>query len=286
VAVEGDDNPTTEDFEDAIAKLLTIEDIDIIIPVSGEQAVHELVITHIAACVANQMERRAIFGTDGVDDPLTSTEAIAMASAYENERTMLLSPSSIQYFNALSNSIEELPSYYVAAALAGVAASYEAYIPLTMKQIYGFYGVNEYKSKAVKMNEMRNGLALFDVFHGVFRMLHGKTTDTSSIVTSEWSVSFAKDRMMQSLRDAFSTNIIGTPITADTPYMVKSMTIGVLERLKVNSYINDYGDVKVRQNTTDPTLIEVKYAYKPTYPLNYIYIQFSVDLESGILSAE
>jgi hypothetical protein len=232
------------------------------------------------------MERRAIFGTDGSTSALTSSELIALAEGFSSERVMLLSPSSVQYFNSTANSVDVLPAYYVAAALAGVAAGYDAYMPLTMKQIYGFYGPNEYKSKAVKLNEMRNGLAMFEFYHGAMRMLHGKTTDTASVVVAEWSVSFAKDRMMQAMRDAFSSNIIGQPITADTPYSVKSTAISSLERLKVNYYINDYMDVKVRQNSVDPTLMEVKFAYRPTYPLNYIYVQFSIDLDTGNITVE
>jgi hypothetical protein len=41
-------------------------------------------------------------------------------------------------------------------------------------------------------------------------------------------------------------------------------------------------DLAVRQtSSTDPTVVEVKFAYKPAYPLNYIVISFSIDMSTG-----
>jgi hypothetical protein len=45
--------------------------------------------------------------------------------------------------------------------------------------------------------------------------------------------------------------------------------------------IRDYQDLKVRQMETLPDVIEVRYAWLPAYPLNYIVVRYAVTLPSG-----
>jgi hypothetical protein len=268
------------DWETAVAKLEVPDDIDIIVPVSGDAAVHAVVEAHVNAMVASNMERRAIVGQDGAGSPVASASLISAASTIDNQRVALVSPSSIVYFNPQTNAEMVLGSQYFAAALAGVAAAQVPYMPLTMKTVSGFLKMNEARSKSVKNNEARGGLCVFEDVNGSIRIRHGLMTDPTSVHTREWSVVFAKDRMIQTLRSTYE-DIIGQPILEDTTFIVKSLTVGALEQLKFSGYINDYSEAKVRQNTEDPTLIEVKFEYKPTYPLNYVYIQFAVDMTSG-----
>jgi hypothetical protein len=268
------------DWEDAVAKLEAADDIDIIVPVSGDTNVHAVVEAHVDAMVSNNAERRAIVGQDGSVTPVASATLISSASALDNQRVMLVSPSSITYFNPQTNAEVVLGSQYFACALAGVAGAQVPYMPLTMKTVSGFLKMNETRSKSIKNNEARGGLCVFEDVNGSIRIRHGLMTDPTTVYSREWSVVFAKDRMIQSLRLAYE-DIIGQPILEDTTFIVKSITVGVLEQLKFSGYINEYSEAKVRQNTDDQTLIEVKFEYKPTYPLNYVYIQFAVDMTSG-----
>jgi hypothetical protein len=56
---------------------------------------------------------------------------------------------------------------------------------------------------------------------------------------------------------------------------------GALEAAVDSGIIYAYNDLKARQLTSDPSVIEVKFQYRPSYPLNYIVIKFSINTETG-----
>jgi hypothetical protein len=45
----------------------------------------------------------------------------------------------------------------------------------------------------------------------------------------------------------------------------------------------DYANVQVRQ-LAQPTTIEVRFNYRPAFPINYINIVFGIDLTTGDLT--
>jgi hypothetical protein len=184
-------------------------------------------------------------------------------------------------FNPVTQNIDVVGGHFLAAAVAGVAAANSPYVALTNKDVQGFWKMNELRTRAQKMDEARNGVMVIEDSRGKIRVFHGLSTDTTSVNTREYSVVFAKDRMMQTFRDTFDDSIIGQPITPNTVTTVKAIAIGVLELLQTNNYIYSYQSLVARQNALDPTMIEVKFEYKPTYPLNYVYIQFGINLETG-----
>lgn len=272
---------TITDWEDAIAKLESLTELDIIVPVTGDPNVHALVLSHVSAMSANGAERRAILGRDGTVTPVASSVLQSEALSMTNSRMHIASPSTVGYFNPSLNTIDTIGAQYWAAAALGTAASQPPFMPLTMKPQFGFAKMTEFRSKAQKTAESRAGLMVFeDNAGGGIRIRHGISTDVSSVLTREWSVMFAKDKLVKELRETYDS-IIGQPISESTPFIVKALTIGALSRMKSSGYINDFVDAKIRQNSTDPTLIEVKFEYKPTFPLNYVYVQFSIDMSSG-----
>lgn len=285
VAVENDAAATNVDYINALDKLKAYDDIDVVVPLTGDTVVHANAAAHATEMANNAAERRFILGTDGSSSPISSATLQTYAQNLNNRRVMLLSPSSVKFYNNYTNSVETLPAYYVAAALAGVAAKNNVYEALTSKRIQGFYKVGEVRSKTTKMEEARNGLCVIEDSTGALRVFHGITTETASVLTREFSIVFAKDRLMQILRDTFNTSIIGQPIVEDTLFAVKTMATGVLDMAQRSNYIVSYSDVEVRQNSLEPTRIDVKFVYEPPYPLNYVYVEFSVDLENGNINA-
>jgi hypothetical protein len=45
-----------------------------------------------------------------------------------------------------------------------------------------------------------------------------------------------------------------------------------------------FDSVQVKSTSTDPTILEVRFNYRPAFPINYIDIKFTVDLTSGATS--
>jgi hypothetical protein len=77
--------------------------------------------------------------------------------------------------------------------------------------------------------------------------------------------------------------LIGSPILEDTPLQVKSVVAGVLESLLGEQAIVEYTELKARIASVDPSVIQVKFEYRPAYPLNYVLVTFSVNLTEGTI---
>jgi hypothetical protein len=111
---------------------------------------------------------------------------------------------------------------------------------------------------------------------------HGTSSDPTSVLTREMSLVRAKDSMVTLIHDTMdSSGIIGTPINDETPIRIKGVMAGCLETLVGAGVIVAYNDLKVRQQSIDPTVVEVKFQYQPAYPLNYIVISFSINTLTG-----
>jgi hypothetical protein len=72
-------------------------------------------------------------------------------------------------------------------------------------------------------------------------------------------------------------------MTARTPDVVLAGVTSALEEATRLELIFEYGDIQYRINPIEPTAIEIRFAYKPTLPLNYIVVQFSIDTTLGTL---
>jgi hypothetical protein len=58
----------------------------------------------------------------------------------------------------------------------------------------------------------------------------------------------------------------------------------VLETYKSSDVIVDYSGLTVTQQSTDPSVMEVKFRYRPAYPLNYVLISFGIDQTTGTVT--
>ena len=74
---------------------------------------------------------------------------------------------------------------------------------------------------------------------------------------------------------------IGMPIYDTTIVQVKASAEAALVSLVRDSIIRGYRNLKARQIDTLPDVIEVRYEWRPAYPLNYIVVRYSIATESG-----
>jgi hypothetical protein len=90
--------------------------------------------------------------------------------------------------------------------------------------------------------------------------------------------------MIESLRDTLDS-LIGEVIADDTaPGVVASAIRNVLEALRGAGDLVAYSDIQARTTSLDPTIIEVRFSYRPAFPINYINIVFSLDLTTQTLT--
>lgn len=269
-------------WADAFDALTVVENVDIVVPLSGDSSVWQLALAHINAMKSNEDERVALIGADGTETVIPSTSMISAAQGFNNEDMWLVSPSTFRFRNPISSAVEVIPGYYVAACIAGYENSVPQYTPLTRKAISGIYSANEYQSKSVKTNQCANGLMYVDETQGTMRILHGRTTCTNSIVEQESNIVLTKHYVIKTLRQMFENGYIGSIITPTTLLSIKASAQSALINLRDGNYISNFTGLSVEQDASNPTQVNIAFSYVPMYGMNYIEISFSVDAASTI----
>lgn len=285
VAVDPEDPevPTMADYSKALDKFRDENNISIIVPATGATPIHQLVLQHVTAQSNNMYERRAILGFDGVVQPITSAQRIAAAQAISDKRVALVSPDSFDYFAPELNKVIQLGSQYMAASLAGWAVNHNAAWPLTRKRMLGWQKPTVQQRDGEKNLESQNGLMVVELTRqNLVQVRHGVTTDNSDMLAAEWNIIGQGDVLVYRIRDYLNADdLIGQPIYDTTLINVKASAESALQSLKRDEIIVDYQNLKVRQLEAQPDVVEVRFEWKPAFPLNYIVVRYSITTTTG-----
>ena len=273
-------------WEDALDRLADIEDVDVVVPISGNEAVHDKVELHVNSASNNRnRHRRAILGRDGTTGAVSRDDLVQKANVYSNQRLSLIDPTKFKILNDRTDEDMNVGAQYAAAAIAGRMASQDVQEPLTRKSISGFRKVGESRTESDMLSSQRNGLmVVWQKRNGQIIVRHGLTTDTTNIFNQELSVMMGRDRLTNLFENMLDQQgLIGSPITENTPETVVGGVTGVLEEAVEDGLIYSYDGVKFRIPSSRPTVIQVKFQYQPTMPLNYVEVSFAIDTQSGTL---
>ena len=275
--------PTLDEYVTALNKLSDNPDISVIVPATGMQPLHVEVLAHVNRQSLAQFERRAILGRDGSGTSISSSQLISNARALSSRRVALVSPTKMHYFSSEVNRDVVIGGQFLAAALAGLSVSQRASTPLTRKRVLGFSDIGVRASEVEKSLESQNGLMVIEkTREGQIRVRHGVTTDPSTYLDREWSVTGQEDAMLYRLRRFLDNNqIIGAIINDITLVTIKATVDSTLQSLISDQTINGYSDLKVRQLGTQPDVVEIRFAWNPAMPLNYIVVRYSVNVTTG-----
>lgn len=239
-------------------------------------------LTHVNTVSEDNFLRIGIIGFD----PSVTTTPDVIATALSSKRVMVAyaAPGGLQYYSGGSNTAFPLGHEYLAAAYAGLMTAQDPQVSLTRQQVRGFLGLSGTPlSNSLKNQYGAAGVAISEVDR-LNRLVvrHSLMTDVSSINTRESSVVRAKDALILSIEDGLEeSGLIGDPIDDSTPIVIKSVMATLLESAVTSGLIVSYASLGVRQQSVDPTVMEVKFSYKPAYPLNYILVAFTIDMQSG-----
>jgi hypothetical protein len=278
-----------ECYQDALNKFRDEEQIAIVVPASGSATLHSQVQQHIQQQSNAKYERRAILGFDGTVAAKPTSLRITQAQVLSDQRIALVSPSRFRYYAPeISRTIQKedgivIGGQFMAAAIAGKSVSQIASMPLTRKNIMGFIGPDEIQREGEKNLESSNGLLVVErTRRGQIQVRHGVTTKPTDILTREWSIIGQQDVMVYRIRDYLDGDgLIGMPIYDTTLIQVKVSAEAALTSLVRDQIIVGYQNLKVRQIATLPDVVEVRYEWKPAYPLNYIVVRYSVAVMTG-----
>jgi len=279
---------------DAYAKIATNYAAAIVVPVtdglqdSDTSAAGTDLRTAMETASADGYYRIGILGFDPAVD--TAPDQIISAGSFSDPRVVLAyaSPSGMAYFNGAANQTLNLGHQYLAAAYAGLLSSLPVQQGLTKQIVRGFSGLgatspttslkNRYASAGVAVTEI-DRLGNTVVRHGV------TTMGPSNLTQGEISLIRQGDYLLQLMQvGTDQAGLIGTPITADTADSIKAVVSGLLENAVIQGAILGYSGLAVTQASVNPSVMQVVFAYQPSWPINYISIVFSIDTTTGLTS--
>lgn len=215
---------------------------------------------------------------------------IAVAASVADQRAVMAYPNALNLYNGNTNQTIVVDGAFLAAAYAGQLSANGVEQGLTRETINSFTGIpatiQQLQTKTFKDALSKGGVAVTEINRqNVLVCRHGVSTDMTSVLTREVSVTRQNDALYYLLLDGIdAAGLIGSPITLGTVLAVKGVVTGILEAAVNNQIIVDYQDAAVRQQALpsgDPTAIEVKFAWLPALPLNYIVVSFAIDLNTG-----
>lgn len=273
----------SSDWEDAFIRSNDNLDIDVIVPVSASTAVVTLAANNVIQGQNINLLRRTFVGLDGRVTPSSVEDHTDQAGLFENSRVVAVAPGAVDFFTGIGSTVLTLDGSFAAVAVAGAFAGRPTSTPLTRKEIRGFTKLSSTWSEEYMNLAQKDGVCvLWQKRDGSIVVRHGLTTDMSNIYTQEISIQASKDVLIHLLEDTLEVqSLIGSVITPETPNYVLSAVAGALERAIATNLIYGYSGLKFRQPLNQPTVIEVRFMYKPTLPLNYVQVQFSIDTQTG-----
>jgi hypothetical protein len=292
-------------WADTLYGLRDIEDINVLVPIVGQSQanVGDSNLLNILQVVQDhvyfmQQQDQYIISVSGQDaSASTSVAQAATLRTHANtlrgryggvvaEQIVCVSPS--KFVRSLPNLGQSttVGGQYAAAGVAGMLSSRGTSSSLTRKTLSGFTSVADARSLSDKNTDAGAGLFVIEQRGGNIVVRHAITLDQTSSARRELSVVRAKHRMIESVKTTLDKQIVGN-ILADNnaPSTVSATVVGVLESLRQSRDLVDYTGVNSRLLSLDPTTIQVRFSYRPAFPLNYIDISFSLDLSTGSITA-
>lgn len=289
-------------WQQTLTGLRDFNDVNIVVPIAGEKsavlsdatAIFGWVQDHIYWARSNGQYIMGILGSDttqgvAISGTTLRTNAGNIASQYGGLYCQQLALiNSTKFGRRLPNTGQTwfVGGQYMAAAIAGMLSSAPANQPITRQQPSGFIST-DYKVKSEKVLDGGVGLLVIDdLGNNQLQIRHGLTLDNTSTASREISVVRTKHVVISSVQSTLNSQILGKVFPAgDAPLVVATAASGVLELLKQGGNIVDYHSVAARTLANiDPTTIELRFSYKPAFPVNYINIVFSLDTTNNTIS--
>lgn len=295
VAPTGSDS----DWSTTLEALRVQEDVNVIVPIIGVggpvltssdptiRSIISAVKSHIDFMRALNIRVLAICGTDstlaGQGEQATRR---TLAQTFASEDITIMCPARFDYVNNANRRIS-VGGQYAAAAFAGMLSRYPVQATMTRKTMGGLVAVtsSEVVNRQEKNRDAASGLTVLENVAGRIRVRHALTTDVSSITKSELNVVRSKHFLLDAIYDVMDEQIIGQVVADESaPITVQVALDSVLQSMQIQGVVVSYGGISARLSNTNPTQMDLRFAYKPPFALNYISVEFSIDLGQGSLS--
>jgi hypothetical protein len=306
VALNPADGSLTQQLNSAYSKIATNPACTIVVPVltdsltpeSGTasayaQELAEALSTAMWAAYNDGFPRVGFFGLPA-NYSESSLPVPSLAASIASRRLVLAYPEIVLLYNSSANQTFQTSGFYLAVALGARLSSLPVDTGLTTQVLSGFAGLPQAEVAAMT-NAFMNTLATAGVsvcymnYQGALACRQGLTTDMSALNYQEVSIVRQSDSLLTAMSQGLqASGLIGSPITGNTVSAVQEVALGILESAVSNSIIVSYTNLTVTQQSYpggSPTIIAITYSYLPALPLNFITVQQSVDLSTGLVAS-
>lgn len=287
-AVQMTDN-TMQAYQDVLGKLAATE-IDLIVPLIPRDAttfaqLHSVTRSHVItmSSVSEGKNRIAFVADDNTTDVATY---ILHGDALDSERMVLTAPPTVGAMvlptdDSLAEVDTQINSVYLNAAMAGFLANPDTAIsqPLTRQSLPGFTTIGKTYLKSEISALLSNGILVVEQPFGAdVRVVHGRTTDPSTVENSEITIVRLGDFFGKSLKTVLETKYIGGRVDGPTLASIRSTINSFADNFIANDSIISISGLSVTQDLLNPTKVNVALKIHPVYPLNFIDIKFSIGI--------
>lgn len=300
-------------WEDTLYVLRPIQDLNILVPVVGQDGVNVsdaamlqifgAVQSHLAYMNIQNQYIVAILGEDGTVEGvgndtsgLMSVMRTVHAPGLQENFGNDISAQCVLINNTVfqratpggigTNTTINVGGQYCAAAVSGALGGRAVSSSLTRKPILSFQGITDPRTQADKNADAGAGMFVVEQIGSLIRCRQALTLDiVDGPEFSELSVVRSKFLMIESIMDTLDNQIIGNIIAdANSPIIVRSAISSVLSILQQAGVIVGYSQVTAALTSLNPTTITASFSYQAAFPVNYVQVIFSLDLTSGAVA--
>jgi hypothetical protein len=165
----------------------------------------------------------------------------------------------------------------VAAAVAGrdVSPVTDIATPMTNSTIVGFKRLYRRLDNVTASLVANAGCTVLEEQTPVIRILMYLTTDMSTALTRDPRIVEVKHSIQQGIRVALN-RFIGSKNLPKMQTQIRDTVASYFKQLKQNEIIVDFTGINVKQNTSDPSTVDVEAYYSPVFPLNWIMVTLNL----------
>jgi hypothetical protein len=275
---------TQQALTEALAKIVEENTVSTVALADGTQTFHQTVLQHVNEARALGHERRAILGVDGSSSTIPLSQLKSYATSLSSTLVGFTATTWAKTYSQNTNRPITLGGQYVAIEDATIATLQSPSEPLTRKTLSYFYEVQSY-STYDSDDLTSNGCIVHEAKNSQIRIRHGVTTDTTNILTMEWTPQGEKDRLLQELKAAYEAEkFIGSPMTEYSIAHIESITDSVLTDLTNRGIIRGAEPSSAYPDERKPTNLIVEVIFTVLWPINTISLRIGVDTSTGQLS--
>ncbi len=281
----GSDGEMTNDlWQEALDHLKTL-DIDLIVPLTGDESVHAMVDSHASfmSGPSGKSERRVFVGGElqgwnGESARSASIDALKTAAKNLNsDRTVHVGLGS-RHYDAQGES-RLFPAYITACMYAGISAGGGPVLPLTRKYLrtQGLE-VELRRGEVDQLIEAGIAAPIPDWVQGAGFVVSRQVTtwgQDDNDYRVEFSVGYGADYVAREVRNRHEL-LVGEPGTPGLDQTVLNITNAVLQEAKNAEIIRDY-DPKATQLRVDGTIRYIDYMAQPILPINWIFSTYHLE---------